>query len=279
MRRIVLFTALVATLVAPGGSAADAGGKVVVSRGQPVQIAVVLDKSDVLGALFEKGIRNAVEMAVQSRPTIRGFPIQLNDGFDAPCVTDDAVAQNAEAAAAVVANPQNVAVVGHMCSYAFAAALPPDQGGCPAPTPGTALSIYENAGIVTINGSTTNPCLPSVGPTVFNTTAVPDPGFGEWYSEVTALPSDLLWQTAYQSEFGAAPTEFADLYFDATTLLLLRLQEASRIVDGDLVIDRAALAQAVRNTSRFNGVTCTVTLDPATGFRIDDPAALARCAD
>jgi len=149
----------------------------------------------------------------------------------------------------------------------------------PRAHPGHRLSVYENAGIVTINGSTTNPCLPSVGPTVFNSTAVPDPGFGEWYSEITTLPSDLLWQTAYQSEFGAVPTEFADLYFDATTLLLLRLQEASRIVDGDLVIDRAALAQAVRNTSRFNSVTCTVTLDPATGFRIDDPAALARCAD
>jgi hypothetical protein len=44
------------------------------------------------------------------------------------------------------------------------------------------------------------------------------------------------------------------------------------------VIDRAALAAAVRSTRHFQGVTCTVTLDPATGNRVDDPEALARCA-
>ena len=75
-----------------------------------------------------------------------------------------------------------------------------------------------------------------------------------------------------------APTGFADLYFDATRLLLARLEQTARNVKGSLVIDRLALARAVRHTRHFPGVTCSIALDPATGFRIDDQAALARCA-
>jgi hypothetical protein len=37
-------------------------------------------------------------------------------------------------------------------------------------------------------GSTTGDCLPSVGPSMFNRTAVADPNFDSWYSQVTALP-------------------------------------------------------------------------------------------
>jgi hypothetical protein len=61
-------------------------------------------------------------------------------------------------------------------------------------------------------------------------------------------------------------------------LLLDRLQQVSKIKDGNLVIDRKELAKAVRKTTDFPGVTCTVTLHPATGNRVDDPAALAGCA-
>ena len=56
-------------------------------------------------------------------------------------------------------------------------------------------------------------------------------------------------------------------------------QQVSAIVDGNLVIDRAALAQAVRATTKYQGVTCKVTLDPATGNRLNDQTALARCAE
>jgi ABC-type branched-subunit amino acid transport system substrate-binding protein len=235
----------------------------------------VLDRSTSTGAAYTQGISNAIEMAVQLEPSIRGFPIQVNDGFDGPC-GDDAgvVGENAAAATAVVGNAQNVAVIGHMCSFAFAAAT---ADGCPSPPPATALSIYESHDVVTINGSTTNLCLPSVGPNVFDGTAVPGADFDSWYQTVKSLPSDRLWSQLYQLEFGTPPTAFADLYFDATRLLLARIQRVSRIVGGNLVIDRARLAGAVRNTADFPGVTCTVTLD-AGGYRVDDPAALARCA-
>ena len=105
------------------------------------------------------------------------------------------------------------------------------------------------------------------------------PALTTWAAQVSALPSDKLWQLAYRARFGVAPTGFADLYFDATRLLLARLERTARVVNGHLVIDRLSLAQAVRHTRHFPGVTCSIALDPATGFRINDQAALARCAN
>jgi hypothetical protein len=272
--------AVVAALTAFAGltaaAAAGPGSQIVVPGGRPVQIAVALDRSTSIGQIYTPSIRNAIRLALQLRPSIHGFRVQLNDAYDAPCGgAADVVAQNAAAATQVVGNPQTVAVIGHMCSYPFGAAADP----CPSPTTtGTALSIYESAGIATINGSTTSPCLPTDGPTVFNATAVPGPAFTAWYAEVQSLPLDRLWRLLYQFEFGAPPGDFADLYFDATNLLLARLTNVSAVLHGNLVINRANLAAALRRTTDFPGVTCAVSLDPATGYRTDDPAELAQCA-
>jgi len=85
---------------------------------------------------------------------------------------------------------------------------------------------------------------------------------------VQALPADRLWSAVYTLEFGAPPGVDADLYFDATTLLLTRTWQVSRLGARGLTIDRAALAQAIRHTTGFPGVTGPVTLDPATGNRV-----------
>ena len=66
--------------------------------------------------------------------------------------------------------------------------------------------------------------------------------------------------------------------FDAWCLVLSDLQAVSTVKGGSLVVNRAAFARAIRGTSGYTGVTCAVTLDQATGNRIDDPAALAKCA-
>jgi ABC-type branched-subunit amino acid transport system substrate-binding protein len=233
---------------------------VVVPRGQPVHIAFVAS-SDF--PAFTHDIRNGIQMAVEHHPMIRGHSIQLNES-DPPCFSGpDPAAANAAVANRIVSDPQNAAVIGQFCSQGFAPALP----------------IYEAAGVVTISGSATAAFLPSLGADVFNRTAVEDPNFDAWYARVITLPSDLAFQQDYQSEFGAAPLVFTDLYFDAASLLLRDLQQVTRIVNGNLVIDRAALATAVRNTTNFQGVTCTIMLDPSTGNRVDDPAALARCAE
>ena len=239
--------------------------QVVVQRGQPVQIAFAADLTG-LTSSFAASLGNAVQMAVDAHPAIRGFPIQINL-VDAPC--GDATA-DLPAAASIVANAQNVGVLGPFCSTADAVMLP----------------VFQPADLVTISGSTTDPSLSASGPDVFNSVAVPDSccpyvdQFDPWYAVVLTLPSDLDWQQAYSQEFGTAPVAFADLYYDAASLLIRDLQNTSGIdAAGNLVINRAALGQSVRNATKYQGITCAITLNPTTGYRINDPAALARCAD
>ena len=255
-------TAMLAA-VQPVGAAAT--GQVFVPRGAAVQVAVVLPFSgnlDLLGA----AAWNAVQLAVEKHSRIKGFPVQLNT-FDGPCGPDGGL--NVLAANQVVANPQNVGVIGHFCSNHFIQALP----------------VYEAAGVVTISGSSTGAIVPPFGPSVFNSVAVSDAccpiedQFSPWYSMVSQLPGDLFWRRqVYQREVGTAPLDYSDLYYDATSLLLNRIAGVASLDDGgNLVIDRAALAQAVRSTAGFDGVTCEITLD-ARGFRVNDSASLAKCA-
>jgi ABC-type branched-subunit amino acid transport system substrate-binding protein len=205
-------------------------------------------------------------MAIEENPTIRGFPIQVNN-VETLCGDD---VDNTRAAMTIVGNTQNTAVLGHLCSAGFTSALP----------------IYEAAKVVTISGSATAGHLPgTLGPTVFNRTAVASDEIGDpgdrWLAQVSTLPSVLEWGEEYEAEFGEAPVlpNLSALYFDAASLLLKRLQQVSRVANGNLVIDRAALAKAVRTTRGYQGITCKITLDGATGNRIDDQAALARCAE
>jgi len=229
---------------------------VAVTRGQPVQIAFAAALNI---PAYEPGIANAIRMAVQAHPAIRGFAIQVNL-VSAPCGDP---AADVAAATSITANLQNVGVLGQFCSSGFDQALP----------------IYQNAGIVTVTGSATNDDLPSFAPTVFDRTTVDDDTFESWYATVSQLPSDLAWQQAYALEFGVAPTLFADLYYDAARLLIRDLQRVSTVdVGGKLIVNRATLASAVRNTTSYQGVSCTITLDPSTGNRLNDPAALSRCA-
>jgi ABC-type branched-subunit amino acid transport system substrate-binding protein len=96
---------------------------------------------------------------------------------------------------------------------------------------------------------------------------------------VSQLPSDVDWRQAYTDKFGAGAADFADLYYDAAGIVISDLEATSTINSaGNLIVNRAALARAVRNTAGYPGVTCAITLDPTTGNRVDDPAALSKCA-
>jgi ABC-type branched-subunit amino acid transport system substrate-binding protein len=226
--------------------------EVVIHRGRPVQVAVALNVD------ASRSFANAIEMAVRARPRIHGFRVQLNF-VDAPCgdPTGDVAA-----ATRITSDPQNVAVLGQMCSVGFDQALP----------------IYQAAGLVTITGSATNDALPSYAPTVFDRTVVGDgDGLTTWYASVQALPTDVSWRGMYAAKFGSDPWPFADLYFDATSLLLARLRQVSHVVHRSLVINRAALAQAVRTTTSFPGVSCIIRFDRSTGDRVNEPAALTQC--
>jgi len=133
---------------------------------------------------------------------------------------------------------------------------------------------------VTISGSASSDGLPAYAPTVFDRTIVADgAGGAAWYARVAGLPSDVAWQQAYAAEFGVAPLPLADLYYDAATLLLRNLQRVAYLDGGGwLVIDRRALAAAVRATTRLRGVSCEITIAPQSGDRVNDADALDRCA-
>jgi ABC-type branched-subunit amino acid transport system substrate-binding protein len=272
MRRTLLLAvtaALVATLVGvdvatarshrPARRPASSHLHVVVHRGQAVQIAFTADSTDF--PEYSQSFEHAIRMAIEQRPTVKGFRIRVNS-VETRCAQDPNVdADDRAAASALVANLQNVAVIGHLCSAGFAAAL----------------EIYQAAGIVTITGSASADGLSS---TVLNRTIVTDgDGGGAWLAAVGALPREQAWRSAFAAEFGAPPADLSDLYFDAASLLIARLRQVSRVDRwGDLVIDRGELADAVRRTVGFAGVSCDVSLDPVTGSRLNDPEALARCA-
>jgi hypothetical protein len=267
MRTLVTLVKLIACVGAlslmliAGASAATKRpviASVVVPHGQPVQITLAADVSGFASSL-EPSIEQAVRLAIVAHPDVHGFPIRLNV-VDAPCGNP---AGDVAAATSVVANTQNVGVLGQFCSGGFDQALP----------------IYQAAGVVVISGSATSDTLPQVGPTVFDRTIVRDgDGGNAWFGQVTALPRYLAWEGAVASLFGSPPTDFAGLYYDATRVLI-RSVTATSWVDGNgnLVLNRGLLAFAVRHTTNLRGISCTITIDPATGNRVNDPKSLARC--
>lgn len=212
--------------------------QVVVQRGGSVEIAFAPDLTGLTSSAATR-LGNAVQMAVEAHPAIRGFPVQINV-VNTPCGDPTA---DLTAAASIVANAQNAGVVGPFCSTADAVALP----------------VFDPADVVTISGSTTNPSLPALGPHVFNSVDISDSCCpykdlaDPWYAVVATLPGDLAWQAAYASEFGTAPGTFADLYYDATSLLIRDLQSLASTEGGNLVIKRSALAEAVRTPRRSKG--------------------------
>jgi hypothetical protein len=245
-------------LDAPAPAAVSNTIHVVVPQGQPIEVAFALDS----GFGGTPSLANAIQMAVDHHGGVLGFPIRIN-GVNAPtCNNPNPVSAATTAAYRITSNLQNVAVLGQVCSHGFAQALP----------------IYQKAGMVVVSGSATNTALPAAGPAVFNRTIVDDNQIDAWYPLISQLPSDLAWRLDYTAEFGAPPGDFADLYYDAAGIVLGDIAAAAQLdAKGSLIVDRAALAVAVRHTTGYPGVTCSVTLD-SSGNRVDDGQAIATCA-
>jgi hypothetical protein len=245
MKRLVpLFAVVAAAVCGVGVTASAAASSVVVAPGQPLVIAVPVDQTTPVFAPFGTAARNAVQMAIESDPRIKGFVVQQDDVVASPCNYGNA---NYAAATSIVANPAVVGVVGHVCSAGLFGALP----------------IYESAGVVVLSGSATGPPLTGLGPTVFDRTIVDDAdGGSSWLAAVEQLPSVLAWQNRYQARFGIAPIGTAELFYDAANLLLTRINQVATLdSSGDLVIDRGMLAAAVRHTTGFQGVSGCISLD------------------
>src|SRR3954470_13110933 len=88
-RRRLLVPLLAIVLLATEASTSSAAPpSVVVQKRQPVQIAFVLPSEPQIQFLID-GIRNAVQMAVQAHPVIRGYRVQL-DEVSVPCLGEPA---------------------------------------------------------------------------------------------------------------------------------------------------------------------------------------------
>src|SRR5690242_19939368 len=102
---------LVVAAWSAGTARSSTSSQVVVPAGQPVQIAFTADTvADQAIAPFSIAFRNAIGMALALHPRIHGFRIQLNT-TETRCSGD-----NTASASSIVANTQNVAVIGDLCS-------------------------------------------------------------------------------------------------------------------------------------------------------------------
>jgi ABC-type branched-subunit amino acid transport system substrate-binding protein len=225
-----------------GGNLASASSPqdvVIVPAGEPIQIALAtwMDASVPYQDYFD-----AFDMAVEDYGLVKDFSIQRND-FDAGC---DSVAGQA-AGNLIIVNTQNLGVVGPFCSIST-------EGMAP---------VLETAGVVMISYSNTRPDLGGFGWTIFNRTVVNGPQFDSWDVYISSLPSVVAWNDEFNSAYGRPPSQFAKYVYDATTLLLTRIDEVSTL-DGEdnLLVDRSALATAVRETHLFTGITGLISLEP-----------------
>lgn len=210
-------------------------GPVIITPGNPVEIAVALDFNwTTLQDLYD-----AVEMAFADYGDIKGFALQQNH-YDAGCDTPN----GENAANAIVANTQNAGVIGPLCSSSTMGAAP----------------IFESNGFVMISPSNTGSSVPSFGPNIFNRVVLEDPYFEDWEKTIESLPSVQSWQADFLAQYGRQPDLFAKYTYDATILLLTRIKQVSKLNAGNLEIDRAKLATAVRDTFDFAGITGQIAL-------------------
>lgn len=227
---------------------------VTIPPGSPIEIALATCN----GFPTYQDHLDAVQMAFANVGPIKGFSLQRNDFLTLCDQTSGANAANT-----IVANLQNVGVVGPLYSSSTFGAAP----------------VFETASLVMISYANSHPDLPAEGPNIFNRVVLIDPGSDEWAVKINALPEAVDWRSDFESDFGRTPDSLAVFAYDSTKILLEKIQEVS-IVDGsgNLVIDRAALATAVRTTVNYPGKTGPVTfeyngnrVDPLTLTVNDDP--------
>lgn len=223
---------------------------VIITPGNPIEIAVAM----YYGFPTVQDSFDAVTMALADYGDIKGFAIQDNH-YDAGCDTPS----GENAANDIVANAQNAGVIGPLCSSSTMGAGP----------------IFEANGIVMISASNTGSSVPGSGPNIFNRVVLEDPYFADWDLKIGSLSSVQSWQADFLALYGRQPDEFAKYTYDATTLLLKRIEQVSQLNGGNLEIDRAKLATAVRDTFDFAGVTGQIAL-ASNGNRVDTQSASVR---
>ncbi len=140
-----------------------------------------------------------------------------------------------------------VGVIGPACSSAAVSALP----------------ILEDNGIVAISPSSTVRDVPSYGPSIFNRIVLHEgqPGSEEG-AEADDLPSVQAFYGRLDVTLSSRYRFFAAYAYDATMILLKALERVGQVNEaGELTVDRASLAQEIRNTQSHAGITGTISFD------------------
>ncbi len=243
---LVLIIMCSLTLVAAGRLSpfSPQSNLVTIPPGSPIEIALATCN----GFPTYQDHLDAVQMAFANVGPIKGFSLQRND-----ILTLCDQTSGANAASAIVANLQNAGVVGPIYSSSTFGAAP----------------VFETAGLVMISYANSHPGLPAEGPNIFNRVVLIDPGSDEWTVKINALPEAVDWRSDFESDKGRAPDNLAVFAYDSAKILLEKIEEVS-VVDGsgNLVIDRTALATAVRTTVNHVGKTGAVSFE-YNGNRVD----------
>ncbi len=146
---------------APAACTSDAGGCATFSAGQNIIIGMGAPMTGD-NAQFGKDISQAAKIAINDAGTFKGFKFELDAEDDGGTAEGGAAVANK-----FVANPQVVAIEGHIFSGATKAAIP----------------IYEAANIPLLSPSATNPALTTTGSKVFNRDVFTDAAQGKYAAE------------------------------------------------------------------------------------------------
>ena len=218
---------------------------IVIPPGGAIGIGLVADYSGPIsdwGPLFEDTVR----LAIEDWGEIAGFPVDLV-AEDGGCDDELSVA----AAQAMTSDPSIAGVIGPICTSACYAALP----------------IYQESNCVIVSPSCTGSELSAQGFSVFNRVVVRDEeGPDERNQEIVATGAYQDFAAHFEERFGVALEEDSGALvahaYDAAEILLSAITNVAEVDDsGALVIERQALAGAVRGTAGFQGVTGSIHID------------------
>lgn len=224
----------------------DSWGEVVVPAGEKIELAFFLPTTEPYNIYAP-----AAEYATAQFGPVKGFDVKLT-------VVDDFCFESGIASPAeeIVNRPEVAGVVGPLCSPATLAALP----------------YFEQAHMVMVTYGATRQDLNAYGKNVFNrvilnnqqvsTTTYENEVYffmeaevQQWLSEFTA------WANIPIQDMNPDTWPFYPLTYDATGVLLTAIDQVAQIApDGSLVTGRQALAEAVRATENYPGITGTITI-------------------
>jgi len=162
----MVVTMLLAACGGAGGAApavckTDAGGCATFSAGQTVKIGMGAPMTGD-NASFGKDISQAAKLAITDAGKFNGFSFELDAQDDGGTAEGGAAVANK-----LVADPQIVAIAGHIFSGATKAAMP----------------IYEAANIPMLSPSATRPDLTTTGSKVFNRVVFTDAAQGKYAAQ------------------------------------------------------------------------------------------------